>query len=66
MAKKTTESRNEKRATKYDPKSAGLLIPAGLLLGMGFGFMFGNIPAGLFIGLGAGFFFFAMIKIQKE
>jgi hypothetical protein len=66
MAKKTIESKIAKRGTKYDAKSSGLLIPAGLLLGMGFGFAFGNIPAGLFIGLGAGFFFFAMIKIQKE
>ena len=33
----------------------GVAIPGGLLLGMGYGFLVGNVPAGLFIGLGAGF-----------
>ncbi|MFC2004623.1 hypothetical protein ACFLUY_00180 [Chloroflexota bacterium] len=33
----------------------GVAIPAGLLIGMGVGFLIGNIPAGLFLGLGAGF-----------
>jgi hypothetical protein len=32
----------------------GIFIPAGLLLGMGVGFLVNNIPGGLFIGLGAG------------
>jgi predicted histidine transporter YuiF (NhaC family) len=65
MARKNSESVAKKNA-KYDRKGAGLLIPAGLLIGMGFGFAFGNIPAGLFLGLGIGFLFFAMIRIQKE
>jgi len=30
-------------------------IPAGLFIGMGVGFLIGNITAGLFIGLGGGF-----------
>ena len=33
----------------------GVAIPGGLLLGMGIGFLIGNVPAGLFIGLGGGF-----------
>ncbi|MFC2014654.1 hypothetical protein ACFLUP_01530 [Chloroflexota bacterium] len=33
----------------------GVAVPAGLLIGMGFGFLVGNISAGLFIGLGCGF-----------
>ena len=33
----------------------GLFIPAGLFVGMGFGFVYDNLVAGLFIGLGAGF-----------
>ena len=33
----------------------GVAIPAGLLIGMGFGFLVDNITAGLFLGLGAGF-----------
>ncbi|MFC2067930.1 hypothetical protein ACFLTP_02830 [Chloroflexota bacterium] len=30
-------------------------IPGGLLIGMGIGFLIGNIVAGLFLGLGGGF-----------
>ena len=37
-----------------------LFIPAGVLTGMGIGFLTGNLPAWLFIGLGAGFFGFAI------
>ena len=33
----------------------GVAIPGGLLLGMGIGFLIGNVVAGLFIGLGGGF-----------
>jgi hypothetical protein len=33
----------------------GVAIPGGLLIGMGVGFLVGNIVAGLFIGLGGGF-----------
>ncbi|MFC1900780.1 hypothetical protein ACFLYN_04215 [Chloroflexota bacterium] len=33
----------------------GIAVPAGLLLGMGFGFLVGNITAGIFLGLGGGF-----------
>ena len=34
---------------------AGVAIPAGVLLGVGFGFLINNISAGLFLGLGGGF-----------
>jgi len=34
---------------------AGVAIPAGLFIGMGVGFLIGNITAGLFLGLGGGF-----------
>ena len=33
----------------------GLAMPAGLLIGMGVGFLVDNITAGIFIGLGGGF-----------
>jgi len=42
---------------------AGLFIPGGLLVGMGFGFLFNQLVAGLFIGLGAGFVVMALIKL---
>ena len=40
---------------KKSKDMGGLFIPAGLFIGMGFGFMYDNLIAGLFIGLGAGF-----------
>ncbi len=39
---------------KKKDDSTGLLIGGGVVLGMGVGFLIGNIPAGLFIGLGLG------------
>ena len=33
----------------------GVAIPAGVLTGLGVGFLINNIAAGLFIGLGGGF-----------
>ncbi|MCD4666945.1 hypothetical protein K8R47_04015 [archaeon] len=45
---------------------AGLFIPAGIFVGMGFGFLFNNLVAGLFIGLGAGFILMALAKLRKK
>ena len=33
----------------------GVAIPGGLFIGMGIGFLIGNITAGIFLGLGGGF-----------
>ena len=33
----------------------GVAIPAGVLIGLGVGFLVNNIAAGLFLGLGGGF-----------
>jgi len=33
----------------------GVAIPAGLFIGMGIGFLIGNITAGIFLGIGGGF-----------
>ncbi len=33
----------------------GVAIPGGLFIGMGIGFLIGNVTAGLFLGLGGGF-----------
>lgn len=51
---------------KMKKDGAGLFIPAGLMLGLGLGFVWNNVPAGLFIGLGAGFLAFALVKIFKK
>jgi hypothetical protein len=59
MRKKTKGNKNEKK----DKSPGALFIPAGVLTGMGLGFLFENLPAGLFLGLGIGFIFFAITEI---
>jgi len=41
--------------TKKQWGITGVAIPAGLLIGLGVGFIIDNIAAGIFIGLGGGF-----------
>ncbi|HJX06063.1 MAG TPA: hypothetical protein VJ461_05090 [Candidatus Nanoarchaeia archaeon] len=49
---------------KDDRKNSGaLFIPAGIFIGMGWGFLVENIPGGLFLGLGFGFVAFAITTI---
>jgi len=59
---------NEERAKnrKERREMGGLFIPAGLFLGMGFGFLIDNLVGGLFIGLGAGFLLFALTSLLKK
>ena len=45
----------ESEETKKQWGITGVAIPGGLFIGMGIGFLIGNITAGLFLGLGAGF-----------
>lgn len=42
---------------------SGVLVPGGLLLGMGVGFLVNNLLAGLFIGLGGGLITMAIIEL---
>ena len=42
---------------------SGLAIPAGLLTGIGVGFLIDNIPAGTLIGLGSGFLLMIILRI---
>ena len=51
---------------KDEDEPEGLFIPAGILGGLGFGFLYGNVPAGLFIGLGVGFTVFAILSVLKD
>jgi hypothetical protein len=46
--------------------NAGLFIPAGLFLGLGFGFLVGNVVAWLLIGFGAGFVLMALSEVIKH
>ncbi len=52
MAKKKKDSED----------NAGLFVAAGVLLGIGAGFLFDQLVAGLFIGLGLGLLAMAIIK----
>lgn len=53
-------------AKKKGENPGALFIPAGLFLGFGFGFAFGNIPAGMFIGFGLGFASWAIAEFFKD
>ena len=51
-----------KEPKKESRKGAGgLLIPAGLFIGMGIGWAMGYLVQGMFIGLGVGFLAFAVV-----
>mgnify|MGYP000523646761 CR=1 FL=1 len=52
------------KKSKKDKDLYGLAIPGGLLIGIGVGFITGNIPAYTLIGLGLGFLL-AMILGRK-
>jgi predicted histidine transporter YuiF (NhaC family) len=65
MAKKKANSKS-KKDTKKKESIGGLMIPAGLFIGMGLGFIYGNLPAWLFIGLGAGFLGFAIVSVIEK
>jgi hypothetical protein len=53
-------------AKEKSDEPEALFIPAGVLTGMGFGFLYGNLVAGLFIGLGIGFVIFAVISVMTK
>jgi len=42
----------------------GLAIPAGLLIGIGVGFLIDNVPAGTLLGLGGGFLLMIILRIK--
>jgi len=54
-----------KKSDKLENPGA-LFIPAGLLTGMGFGFLRGELVAGMFIGIGVGFTLFAVTALIKS
>ena len=66
VAKESPKARAEREKCKKNDDPEALFIPAGVLTGMGFGFLFGNIVAGLFLGLGFGFIIFAFLAVMKS
>lgn len=55
MIKKKTTKKAVRHDKESDDDRSGLAIPAGLFIGLGIGFITGELVAWLFIGLGAGF-----------
>ena len=56
-------AQNNKPEKNSRKKYSGVLIPAGLLIGLGVGFAIDNVVSSLFIGLGIGFLCFAIIMM---
>ncbi len=56
----------KKTIKKKKDDAEALFIPAGVLTGMGVGFLIDNLVAGLFLGLGIGFTIFAIIAVIKS
>jgi hypothetical protein len=66
MAKQENKSVKENQSNKkLTSKGAGILVPAGLLIGMGLGFAFDSVETGLFIGLGLGLLGLAIVKMRE-
>jgi polyferredoxin len=59
MKKRIVEKRRKE-------ESGALFIPAGIFLGLGFGFLYNDLVAGLFIGMGVGFILFAITALLKR
>jgi hypothetical protein len=51
---------------KRKESAGGLFIPAGILLGIGIGFLVNQLVAAMFIGLGGGFLLFALYEIFRK
>ena len=43
---------------------SGVATPAGLFIGVGVGFLVGNITAGIFLGLGSGFLIMLIVRAK--
>ena len=66
-AKKTTQVKITAKTIKSTKENKrALLIPAGLILGIGCGFLFNNIVAGMFVGLWVGMVAFAILIFMKK
>ena len=57
--------RKVKRVRVRKQDNSGLFIPAGLLIGIGVGFLVGQVLAGTLIGLGVGFLLMALFRLAK-
>ena len=60
MKKRLLKNKKEKNA------ASGLAIPAGIFVGMGFGFLLDQLVAGLFLGMGCGFLLASLFELFKK
>jgi hypothetical protein len=58
--------KEKEKANNNKMVAGGICIPAGLLIGLGVGWIFGYLVQGILIGLGAGFFALALIMALKN
>ncbi|MCB9359632.1 hypothetical protein H6503_06900 [Candidatus Woesearchaeota archaeon] len=65
MAKKQIKKQNKEQKKSKLNDISGLFIPAGLFIGMGIGFVTGQLVGALFIGLGCGFLGMILAKKYK-
>ena len=63
MAKKILQKTHKSLQRK---DAAELAIPAGLFIGLGTGFIVGEIVGGVLVGLGFGFLLLMIIKLEKN
>lgn len=79
MAKRHRNASKNIDAGRYNKKEecckrgsgAGILVPAGLFIGLGLGLLYQgsnetNVAVGMFVGLGLGFLAFAIIKLLRK
>ena len=66
MNKKIRKHLRDRHKRHHHHDAGGIFIPAGLLTGLGIGFLVDNVPAGLFIGLGVGFGLMAVTQLLKK
>lgn len=45
---------------------AAFVVPAGMFIGLGLGFLYGPLVAGLLIGLGVGFLLMIVLKLMLK
>ena len=57
MSTQSEQCKNQKGVT-------GLAIPAGILTGIGIGFLIDNVAAGTLLGLGGGFLLMIILRVK--
>ena len=47
-------------------KTWGVLMPGCMFIGLGLGYVLGNVATGMFIGMGVGFILIGIMSMKKE